>query len=93
MPTNYEELECAFYATREELTSRIDELAAVARDEPIRVYNTVTESIADLQAQFDALVHDVNEVLIKLQECSRREEPVDEVGGPLDEFIAQFVRH
>lgn len=44
-----------------------------------------------LNCSFEILRNDVNTVLLKLQECVRQENLVDEEGGALDEFIERFV--
>lgn len=93
MPTNIEELEGVFYATRADLDARIGMLEADVREEPIRVMNTVTEQISEPKYQFEVLSNNVNAVLLKLQECARREDLVDDMGGALDEFIESFVVH
>lgn len=56
-------------------------------------YGTVNSEIEELKYKFDALLNSVNAVLLKLQECARREDLVDDMGGSLDEFIERFVVH
>ena len=89
MPINAHELEWALGVTRAEIDARIDRLEV----EPERVYNTVSSEIAELKYKFEVLFNNVNAVLLKLQECARREDLVDDMGGSLDEFIELFVVH
>lgn len=45
-----------------------------------------------LRSDFERLREDMYLVLLKLQECSRKDNLVDDEGGALDDFIARFVR-
>lgn len=93
MPVDAQELEGVLYATRDEFGARIGRLEASVLAEPMRAYNTVSSEIAELKYKFEVLFNDVNAVLLKLQECARREDLVDDMGGSLDEFIERFVVH
>lgn len=93
MPDEYQALENMVYATHADFNARIGELQARVDTEPQRVYYTVSEAIDNLRCEFETLSKNVNEVLLKLQECARREDLVDDVGGSLDEFIERFVVH
>ena len=93
MPVDVQELEGVLYATRDEFGARICRLEEDIREEPMRAYNTISTEIAELKYKFEALFNDVNAVLLKLQECARREDLVDDMGGSLDEFIERFVVH
>ena len=89
----YQALENMVYATHADFNARLGVLQARVDTEPQRVYYTVTEAIDNLRCEFEMLSSNVNAILLKLQECARREELVDEMGGALDEFIEQFVTH
>lgn len=93
MPVDVQELECVLYTTRDEFGSRIGRLEESVLAEPMREYNTVSSEVAELKYKFEVLFNDVNAVLLKLQECARREDLVDDMGGSLDEFIERFVVH
>lgn len=93
MPVDVQELEGVLYATRDEFGARIGRLEENVLTEPMRAYNTVSAEIAELKYKFEVLFNDVNAVLLKLQECARREDLVDDMGGSLDEFIERFVVH
>lgn len=75
--------------------------ATVNFEEPVQtIHQTMTqtmytfaEQVDDLRCQFEALRHDVNTVLLKLQECSRQADLIDDAGDALDEFIESFVVH
>lgn len=71
----------------------INIFAEDVREYPAREYDTVNSEIEELKYKFDALLNSVNAVLLKLQECARREDLVDDMGGSLDEFIERFVVH
>lgn len=45
-----------------------------------------------LRSDFERLREDMYLVLLKLQECSKRDNLVDDEGGALDDFIAGFIR-
>lgn len=93
MPDNIQELEGVLYATRDEFGARIGRLETDIRDESVRAYNTISSEMAELKYKFEVLFNDVNAALLKLQECARREDLVDDMGGTLDEFIERFVLH
>ena len=48
--------------------------------------------IEALRSDFERLREDMYLVLLKLQECSRKDNLVDDEGGALDDFIAGFIR-
>lgn len=91
MSDEYQALENMVYATHADFNARIGELQARVDTEPQRVYYTVSEAIDNLRCEFETLSKNVNEVLLKLQECARREDLVDDMGGSLDKFIERFV--
>lgn len=93
MHDEYQALENMVYATHADFNARLGVLQTRVDTEPQRVYYTVTEAIDNLRCEFEMLSSNVNAILLKLQECARREELVDEMGGALDEFIEQFVTH
>ena len=51
-----------------------------------------SEEIYALRSDFERLREDMYLVLLKLQECSKRDNLVDDEGGALDDFIAGFIR-
>lgn len=58
----------------------------------VDIVDNTSNRIRDLELKFEILSNSVNDVLLKLQECAKRESLVDDAGGALDEFIEQFVR-
>ena len=51
-----------------------------------------SREINALRSDFERLREDMYLVLLKLQECSRKDNLVDDEGGALDDFIAGFIR-
>lgn len=93
MPVRVEPIDGNWQLVVDDARNYIDVFEEDVREYPAREYGTVNSEIEELKYKFDALLNSVNAVLLKLQECARREDLVDDMGGSLDEFIERFVVH
>ena len=93
MPVDVQEFDRVLRATSGELGARISRLEYDIREESVCTHNTIHGEIAELKYKFEVLFNNVNAVLLKLQECAKREDLIDDLGGSLDEFIERFVVH